>query len=173
MRIMSWWKYKPLCDIKWREPYGFTRLAHKLQERITPWWTRPLWGIETSAVLFVVLNFIKSEGISTTLTFIVSVAVGFGIIYFYVLVHYFVYREIGLGEKALVTIAGQNTQGCPYEQMSKVEFTRQTFDGREFDLMLVTMNNSRALALGLSEKVERSHVIEFLRSKGVAAIEIA
>jgi len=132
-----------------------------------------LWGIETSAVLFVVLNFIKSEGISTTLTFIVSVAVGFGIIYFYVLVHYFVYREIGLGEKALVTIAGQNTQGCPYEQMSKVEFTRQTFDGREFDLMLVTMNNSRALALGLSEKVERSHVIEFLRSKGVAAIEIA
>jgi len=170
---MSWWKYKPLFDIKWREPYGFTRLGHKLQERITPWWIRPFWGLVTSAFFFVVLNSIKSAGISTFLTFIVSVAVGFGIIYFFALVHYFTSREIGLGEKVLLTITGQNTQGWPYEQMSKVEFTRQTFGGRDFDLMLVTMKNSRALALGLSEKVERSQIIEFLRSKGVTAIEIA
>jgi hypothetical protein len=173
MRIMSRWKYKPLFDIKWREPYGFTRVVHKLQERITPWWTRPFWGIVTSAILFVVWNSLKSAAIGTFLVFIVSVVVGFGIIYFVALVHYFVSREIGLGEKALVTIAGQNTQGWPYEQMSKVEFTRQTFEGREFDLMVVSMKNSRALTLGLSEKVDRSQVIEFLRSKGVTALEIA
>jgi hypothetical protein len=172
MRIMSWWKYKPLCDIKWREPYGFTRLAHKLQERITPWWIRPFWGIVTSALLFVVWNSIKEAGISTFLVFIVSMSVGFGIIYFIALVHYFVSREIGLGEKALVTMTGQNAQGWPYEQMSKVEFTRQRFEGREFDLMLVTMKNSHALALGLSEKVDRSQVIELLRSKGVTALEL-
>ena len=171
MRIMSWWKYKPLFDIKWREPYGFTRLTHKLQERLTPWWIRPFWGIVTSAILFVAWNSIKSASISTFLVFIVSMAVGFGIIYFVALVHYFVSREIGLGEKALVTIAGQNTQGWLYEQMSKVEFTRQTFEGREFDLMLVTMKNAQAVTLGLSEKVDRDQVIEFLRSKGVAASE--
>lgn len=173
MTIMSWWRYKPLFDIKWREPYALTRRVNKLQEKVTPWWVRPFWATVTSSSLFVVWNSIKSTGISTFLVFIVSMAVGFGIIYFVALVHYFVSREIGLGEKALVTIAGQNTQGWPYEQMSKVEFRKQTFEGRELDLMLVTMENSLALTLGLSERVDRSQVIGFLRSKGVTTTEIA
>lgn len=167
---MTWWKYKSLFKIKWREPYGFTRVVNKLQEISTPWWVRPFWAAVTSAVLFVLWNSIKSDGINTAFVLLSSLIVGFGIIYFAALVHYLATREIGLSEKALVINAGLNTQGCSYEKMSKVEFTKLTFRKKEFDVMFVTMANSQELMLAVPDKVDRTQVIELLKSKGVETI---
>jgi hypothetical protein len=169
---MTWWEYKPMFVIKWREPYGFTRLVSKIQEKITPWWVRPLRGIVTAVVIFVGLITIRSDGISTLLVLFASIALGFGSTYFVALVQYFVIREIGLSEKALVTIAGRHTQGWPYEGMKKVEFVKRALRGKEYQLMLVTMNSGGNLTVGISKKIDKDKIVEFLRLNGVPASEI-
>jgi len=169
---MTWWKYKPLFEIKWREPYYLTRLVNKFKEKFTPWWVRPLWGVVMSAVLFVPGNFIKSENVSTGFVLLSSIIVGFGISYFIALVNYLIPSEIGFGEKAIVKMGGQPTQGWPYDKMAKVEFTKGKFRDKQFNIMAATMVNSRKLILGIPEKVDLDKIIEFLKSKGVEIEQI-
>lgn len=170
---MAWWKYKPLYEIKWQEPYRITHLFNKIQEKSTPWWQRPLWGAVCSAILFVFFNFIKLKSISTGFVLLISIATGFFIFYFISLMYYLSPRQIGLGKKALVTMVGTSAQGWLYEKMSKVEFMKWTLHEREFDIMLITMINSLNLILGVPQKVDLDQVIEFLRSKGIDEIQIS
>ncbi len=169
---MAWCKYKPLCEIKWQEPYRITHLLNKIQEKSTPWWHRPLRGAVWSAILFVFFNFIKLKSISTGFVLLTSIATGFFIFYFISLMYYLSPRRIGLGKKALVTMAGGSSQGWLYEKMSKVEFMKWTLNEKEFDIMLITMMNSLKLILGVPQKVDPDQVIEFLRSKGIDETQI-
>jgi len=169
---MAWWKYKPLYEIKWQEPYRITHLFNKIQEKSTLWWQRPLWSAVCSAFYFVFFNFIKLKSISTWFVLLISIATGFTIAYFISLIHYLSPREIGLGKKALATMAGGSAQSWFYEKMSKVEFTKWTLHEKEFDIMIITMMNSIKLILGIPQKVDLEQVIEFLRSKGIEEIQI-
>lgn len=169
---MAWWKYKLLFEIKWQEPYRITHLLNKIQEKSTPWWHRPLWGFVWSAILFVPFNFIKLKSISTGFVLLISIATGFVIAYFISLLYYLSPREIGLGKKALVTMAGGSAQSWFYEKIRKVEFAKWTLHNKEFDIMIITMMNSRKLILGVPQKVDLDQVIEFLRSKGIDETQI-
>ena len=100
---MTWWKYKPMFDIKWREPYGFTRALSKLGEKSARAWTRPFWGTVTTAAFIGLWAITKpNPGVRRVLlssALPVCIVAGFGIVYFVSLIHYFATRTIGFGPK--------------------------------------------------------------------------
>jgi len=171
---MSWWKYKPIFEIKWREPYGFTRSLSKLTEKNTRWWIRPFWGVINTVILIGLWTIAKPAPgawrVPLAYALPLCIAAGFGLVYFSSFVHYFAPREIGFGPKAIVSILGQNSTPWPYERIREVRFENKTFGQKQFQVMIVTMTGGRQLAAAVPDKINIQEVVYFLKDKGVEAI---
>jgi hypothetical protein len=174
---MSWWKYKPMFDIQWREPYGFTLALNKLSEKTTRWSTRPFWSIVITGIFLGLWAItqpnpgVRRIPMASALPF--CIAAGFGIVYFISIVHRFATRTIGFGPKTIVSILGQQTAPWPYELVQEVKFENQTFGQKQFRIMVVTMKDRPQLVAAVPEKIKIQEVIDYLKGKGIEAAQTA
>ena len=174
---MAWWKYKSLIELKWREPYEFTRILSKLSEKQIYWWTRPVSSLIITGMFVGMWVAIEPDPgvqrVSFTLCLAFSVTVGFGLVYLISSVNYFMPREISFNQRAIVSTNGVHTRTWDYNDIHKVRFERQTFGQKEFQIMLIIMTTTRRLVTAVPEKINVKEIIDLLKNKGIEKVETA
>ena len=174
---MAWWKYKSLIELKWREPYEFTRILSKLSEKKTYWWTRPVSSLIITGMFVGMWVAIEPDPgvqrVSFTLFLAFSVTVGFGLVYLISSVNDFMPREIIFNQRAIVSTNGVRARTWDYNDIHKVRFECQTFGQKEFQIMLITMTTTRRLVTVVPENINAKEVIVLLKNKGIEKVETA
>src|SRR5438552_557999 len=129
---MSWWKYKPMFEIKWKQPQVVSR-AQAFPESKVGMRARAAAVSGICLILAVGLVFSAGRELRTPPAIIglmVSVVmVGLLSVYLPYWANQWFSREVGIGEKAVVLMLPTGVKAWRYEQISEVRFVHACIGG--------------------------------------------
>ncbi len=78
--------------------------------------------------------------------------------------------RIILGEEAIIRKNFQSNQQWKYDKITSIQFDRATYNGKEINLMRLTILNAQEIAFGVAPKTDLNQVKKYLESKGIEII---
>jgi len=170
---MSWWKYKPMFELKWKQPRAVSKLMAVSESRtgrrgrttaVALAWVFFFGGLW----LIAPKDFHTVRGIAGMIAS--SLVVALLAVYLPHLANQWFSREVGIWEKAIVLMLPRGAKSSTYHQISEVRFVQDTVAGERFWIMVLRFKFMPPVGLGVAKNVDVEALAERLRSHGISKV---